>query len=96
MMRPRTHVILAARAAMRRRYAYVALRLLDAGLVKAFCRVRGYDENRRAFIREVEAIAGAYRRGLKRIEKKWPKSLTLAFATQALTRIAVSLLDEEK
>jgi hypothetical protein len=73
-MRPSTHVRAGIKRALRRRYAYAALRTLRQALAKAIARHEAltFGAAPYAGYGELQAIAGAYWAGLLRLRRRWP------------------------
>ena len=70
-MKPTARLRVALRAALRRRYAYAALRVLRRGLVRAL-----EDDMRRSvgpdtYASELDALGTVFWQGLKRLERRF-------------------------
>jgi hypothetical protein len=73
-MRPSTRIKVATRAARRRRVGYAALRVLRCGVRAAFVdhKRRTLGDAEYAGTQELEAIARAYPRAVRRLLQRWP------------------------
>jgi hypothetical protein len=73
-MRPSTRVRFALRAALRRRYGYIALRVLRRGVARAVADhiERSIGPRPYAGTGEYGAIVAAYTRAMRRLRARWP------------------------
>ncbi len=73
-MRPSLHIRSGLRRALRRRYAYAALRTLRGALRRAIARHEALTIGARPYAGagELEAIRVAYGRALSRLRQRWP------------------------
>jgi hypothetical protein len=73
-MRPSTRMRIATRAALRRRFGYAALRVLRKGFLAAMGAHRRASVGEQVYNGETEraAVEEGYRRGARRLLKRWP------------------------
>lgn len=72
MISPSARIKVALRAALRRRYAYAALRVLRRGAARAVVDNLERELGQRAYTSQADAILTAYWRALQRLRRRWP------------------------
>ena len=71
-MNPLTRVRVALRAALRRRYAYAALRVLRRGVAAAVRELKRRELGPEPYASERDELAAAYWRALGRLTRRYP------------------------